>query len=80
MLHHTAIAKPAARDFANTAPYWLATGTVSLLTTGTTGRMTSPVTFTTSTAVPLVQIAITISSIYKSFRQGLFGGRPTHDY
>jgi hypothetical protein len=38
---------------ANIAPYWLATGTVSLLATGTRTRLASPVTQTPSTAVPL---------------------------
>ena len=38
---------------AKIAPYRLATGTLSLLTTGTTGRMASPVTQTPSIAVPL---------------------------
>jgi hypothetical protein len=38
---------------ANIAPYRLATGTTSLLTTGTINRMASPVTQTPSTAVPL---------------------------
>jgi hypothetical protein len=38
---------------AKTAPYWLATGTHSLLATGTINRMAAPVTFTTATAVPL---------------------------
>jgi hypothetical protein len=38
---------------AKIAPYRLATGTHSLLTTGTTGRMASPVTQTPSIAVPL---------------------------
>jgi hypothetical protein len=38
---------------AKIAPYRLATGTHSLLTTGTSGRMASPVTQTPSIAVPL---------------------------
>jgi hypothetical protein len=38
---------------AKTAPYWLATGTHSLLATGTINRMAAPVTFTPATAVPL---------------------------
>ena len=38
--------KSRARMMAKTAPYWLATGTHSLLTIGTTGRMAAPVTFT----------------------------------
>jgi hypothetical protein len=38
---------------AKIAPYRLATGTLSLLATGTTGRMASPVTQTPSIAVPL---------------------------
>jgi len=38
---------------AKTAPYWLATGTLSLLATGTINRMAAPVTFTPATAVPL---------------------------
>jgi hypothetical protein len=38
---------------AKIAPYLLATGTLSLLTTGTMGRMASPVTQTPSIAVPL---------------------------
>jgi hypothetical protein len=44
---------------AKIAPYRLATGTLSLLTTGTTGRMASPVTQTPSIAVPL---AVTLSA------------------
>jgi hypothetical protein len=55
---YTAIApKTAAHDGANTAPYRLATGTLSLLTTGTSGRMASPVTQTAPIAVPLWLIA-----------------------
>jgi hypothetical protein len=46
---------------AKIAPYRLATGTLSLLATGTTGRMASPVTQTPSIAVPLV--AITVESL-----------------
>jgi len=42
---------------AKTAPYWLATGTHSLLATGTINRMAAPVTFTPATAVPLGGIA-----------------------
>jgi hypothetical protein len=38
---------------ANIAPYCLATGTHSLLATGTISRMASPVTLTITTAVPL---------------------------
>jgi hypothetical protein len=38
---------------AKTAPYWLATGTLSLLATGTISRMAAPVTFTAPIAVPL---------------------------
>jgi hypothetical protein len=38
---------------AKIAPYRLATGTLSMLTTGTVGRMASPVTQTPSIAVPL---------------------------
>jgi hypothetical protein len=38
---------------ANIAPYWLATGTHSLLATGTFSRVAAPVTFTPATAVPL---------------------------
>jgi hypothetical protein len=41
---------------ANIAPYHLATGTLSLLTTGTINRMASLVTLTATTAVPLVLI------------------------
>jgi hypothetical protein len=51
--HRNAIAKPAAPYFANIAPYRLATGTISLLTTGTVSRMAAPVTQTTPIAVPL---------------------------
>jgi len=43
---------------ANIAPYWLATGTVSLLKTGTRTRLAAPVTQTPSTAVPLVSITL----------------------
>jgi len=43
---------------ANIAPYWLATGTASLHTNGTSGRLAAPVTQTPSTAVPLAQIKI----------------------
>jgi hypothetical protein len=39
---------------AKIAPYRFATGTLSLLTTGTINRMASPVTQTPSIAVPLV--------------------------
>jgi hypothetical protein len=38
---------------ANIAPYWLATGTASLLTNRTSGWLAAPVTQTTTTAVPL---------------------------
>jgi hypothetical protein len=56
-LHHcTAIPKPAAHDFANIAPYRLATGTRSLLATVTINRMAAPVTQTAETAVPLCVI------------------------
>jgi hypothetical protein len=41
---------------AKTAPYWLATGTHSLLTTGTINRMAAPVTFTPATAVSLAKM------------------------
>ena len=43
---------------AKIAPYRLATGTLSLLTTGTINRMASPVTQTPSIAVPLGGIAL----------------------
>jgi len=43
---------------ANIAPYWLATGTTSLLKNGTGTRLAAPVTQTPSTAVPLAQIKI----------------------
>ena len=49
--------KSRARMMANTAPYCLATGTLSLLATGTINRMAAPVTFTPATAVPLVGTA-----------------------
>jgi len=41
---------------AKIAPYRLATGTLSLLATGTVNRMASPVTQTPSIAVPLAAI------------------------
>jgi len=41
---------------ANIAPYRLATGTASLLATGTRTRLAALVTQTPSTAVPLAQI------------------------
>ena len=50
---YTAIAKPAARDFANTAPYRLATVIRSLLTIRTSKRLAAPLTQTPSTAEPL---------------------------
>jgi hypothetical protein len=53
---YTAIAKPAARDFANTAPYRLATVIPSLLTIRTSKRLAAPLTQTPSTAEPLVSI------------------------
>jgi hypothetical protein len=53
---------------AKTAPYRLATGTLSLLTTGTSCRMASPVTQTPSIAVPLgVTNVPTIHLINKEF-------------
>jgi hypothetical protein len=54
--HCNAIPRPAAPYFANIAPYRLATGTISLLTTGTVSRMAAPVTQTTPIAVPLAGI------------------------
>jgi hypothetical protein len=52
--YYTAIViKPSRTMMANIAPYRLATGTVPCQTTGTGGRMASPVTQTPSTAVPL---------------------------
>jgi hypothetical protein len=48
---------------AKTAPYWLATGTHSLLATGTINRMAAPVTFTTATAVPLCLSFNTLQNI-----------------
>jgi hypothetical protein len=64
---------------AKTAPYRLATGTLPLLSTGTINRMASPVTQTPSIAVPLVQIAVSISAIDIGFLLSLFGGAPTRD-
>jgi hypothetical protein len=53
---------------AKIAPYRLATGTLSLLATGTIGRMASPVTQTPSIAVPLgVTNVPTIYLINKEF-------------
>jgi len=53
---------------AKTAPYWLATGTHSLLATGTFSRMAAPVTFTPATAMPLgVTNVLTIHLINKEF-------------
>jgi hypothetical protein len=48
---------------AKTAPYRLATGTLSLLTTGTINRMAAPVTQTPSIAVPLAFIPPTILTV-----------------
>jgi hypothetical protein len=45
--------KPSRTVMAKTAPYRLATGTHSLLKTGTINRMAAPVTQTTPIAVPL---------------------------
>ena len=45
--------KPSRTVMAKTAPYWLATGTVSLLANRTISQMAAPVTFTPATAVPL---------------------------
>jgi hypothetical protein len=47
------VIKPSRTVMAKTAPYWLATGTLFLLATGTINRMAAPVTFTPATAVPL---------------------------
>jgi len=47
---------------ANIAPYWLATGTVSLLPNGTRTRLAAPVTQTPSTAVPLASTGINFLS------------------
>jgi len=47
------VIKPARTLLAKTAPYWLATGTHSLLAIGTINRLAAPVTFTPATAVPL---------------------------
>jgi hypothetical protein len=47
---------------AKIAPYRLATGTLSLLTTGTVNRMASPVTQTPSIAVPLAPINVDMTS------------------
>jgi hypothetical protein len=55
--------KPARTVMANTAPYRLATGTRSLLATGTTGRMASPVTQTPSIAVPLAVIKTNMKTL-----------------
>jgi hypothetical protein len=56
---------------AKIAPYRLATGTHSLLATGTTGRMASLVTQTPSIAVPLVIIALVLTidllTLFKAF-------------
>jgi len=60
-------AQTARTVMANTAPYRLATGTLSLLTTGTVGRMASPVTQTPSIAVPLVQIWVAPDNLLISF-------------
>jgi hypothetical protein len=51
---------------AKIAPYRLATGTVSLLATGTTGRMASPVTQTPSIAVPLALMGVRIGTLSAS--------------
>jgi len=47
------VTKPSRTVTANIAPYWLVTGTASLLTNGTRIRLAAPVTQTPSTAVPL---------------------------
>jgi hypothetical protein len=47
------VINPTRTVMANIAPYWLATGTPSLLTNGTRNRLAAPVMQTPSTAVPL---------------------------
>ena len=63
------VTKPARTVIANIAPYCLATGPVSQLTTRTRTRLPAPVTQTPSTAVPLAFMLSAIPSGYHLYNE-----------